>query len=119
MIDILTLAYKEAELFPLKDASGTAIDDAGVPCKFKVKGPVNRRHEDAWRIYQVESFGVPEREANIARARFLTRITERMDCAYSDLTGDDALMAMYSDPKTGFVAEQVFAAARTLDNFKP
>ena len=119
MIDILTYAYKEAELFPLKDAAGVAIVDAGTPCKYKVRGPTSRKHQDAWQVYLRETASGVERERMIARAKFLTAITERMDAGYDTLTGDAALMAMYSDPKTQFVPEQVFAAARDLSNFKP
>lgn len=120
MIDILTLGYKEAALFVLKDTAGADIVDAGVTCKYKVKGPASRKHEDAWQIYKAESqMSDQDRPKAIIRARFLTAITERMDCSFQSLTGDDALMAMYSDPRTSFVADQVFTTARELKNFKP
>lgn len=127
MFDIRRLAVAETLTFPLVDASDNPIlGPDGKPATATIHGPGSKRYAQAQAVRQAKTLAriqsgreVRPNAEEQARtgAEFLAAITDEIQLEYGDLTGRDKLLAIYSDPSVGFIAEQVSKKAGDWANF--
>lgn len=123
-MDITRLAVKDTLTLHLKDAEGNPLFDGDRAVTVTIHGPgskVYARAQGAQNrrlVERMRSRGKGNVDVVADRAEFLADITDRFECLeYAGLQGRDLALAVYADPKIGFIAEQVNAEAGDWANF--
>lgn len=131
-LDIRSRAVLERIDVDLVDETDTPLlADDGRPCRASIHGPGSKRYVQAQARRQSRLMAKLQRGKQLAetgdeqlrsQAEFLADITDSIDLDYKDdsgalLTGRDKLIAIYSDPSIGFIAEQITRKAGDWGNF--
>jgi hypothetical protein len=126
MLNIRNRAVAETITFDLLDADDSPlVGEGGKPVTCTVYGPgskayqqADQRKRDKLMNKMIRGKQINAEEQARAQAEFLADITERIDLAYDDLEGRQKLVAIYSDPEVGFIADQVAKKVGDWGNFK-
>lgn len=139
-----TIAVKDLHTIHVKDASGAPMYDLGAdgkpdetkPVEIDVYGPGTKQYRRAKAEQQNRLVNVlqkrggraakatPESQAKEA-AEFLADVTHAIRRLEEDdengrpLTGRDLALAIYSNPRLGFIADQVHEDVHRWENFSP
>jgi hypothetical protein len=131
MFDITKVATSDTSLLHLRGPEDELLFDADKnPVQVELYGPGSRPYVQAQtkranrsvqRLQKKGKFEMSSDEQITEQAEFLTAITARfINLSYppaGDAQGSDLAKAVYSDPKIGFIAEQVSKHAGEWGNF--
>jgi hypothetical protein len=126
-MDIKTKAVSVTGRLHLRDASDELMLDNGKEVAVNVYGPGSKQYAKAQAAQQNRVMDMLKRKGKTEQtaekkaaenAEFLADITESFEnLEYDDLTGHALAMAVYSDTKIGFIADQVAKFVGDWSNF--
>lgn len=126
MFDILSRAAADTFEFQLCDGDDTPLTFEGKPCMAVVYGPGSKPYVAATgrrqartmaRIQKGKDINVSPEDSTRQGAEFLADITVSLDLAYEGLEGREKLVAIFSDTRLGFIADQVARKSSDWANF--
>ncbi len=133
-LNIRSKAVAPTLTFQLKDANEDLLfNEDGTPCNVTIYGPGSKEYVAASqfkseklvaKVLRGREAKLTPQETQQAQVTFLVTVTKDIDVAYIndagvELTGEEKLRAIYSDPEIGFIAEQVTSKLGDWGNFTP
>jgi len=121
MFDLKKVEVSETAILPLRDASDQPLPGASVtlygPGSMPFRNAVTRWRK---RNKKLESSAGDEQAFLKSNSEFLADITAGFTgVEYEDLSGREMYLAIYSNPKLGFIVNQLLAATSDWGKFSP
>lgn len=128
MFEITSIAAKDTFTLELVNANDEPLkDDAGKACSVTIYGPGSKEHQRAQakrtqrmmdQLAKKGKMKLTAEEQQREQAEFLAACTASINgWAYKGETTPEAILAAYSDPSIGFIADQVTKAMGDWANF--
>jgi hypothetical protein len=128
-MDVSTLQVADTAIIHVKSASGEPLYDGDKPINIVVYGPGSRAYATVESRQTARALkrmndndgkvtGATAEERLKETAEDLATITVSMDLTSGKLTGQELFLAVYGDPKLGFIAKQVTKHLADWGNFK-